>query len=98
MSDDATKETRRATTSGRGVTPQPDPIGHEDPSLEEMAGQMVLAGFRGTVNVPKPLLDLLSERHLGGIVLFGRNIRDAESARALTDAVRAACGRIFRHV
>lgn len=91
MSDPKPTEPRRATTSGRGVTPQPDPIGRDNPSIEEMAGQMVLAGFSGTVNLPKELTTLLTERHLGGVVLFGRNIRDPQSARALTDSVRASC-------
>ncbi len=96
MSDDKkteTKrtETKRTTTSSRTVSPQPDPIGNDNPSIEEMAGQMVLAGFRGTVNVPKQLSALLEDRHLGGVVLFGRNIRDTASARALTDAIRTHC-------
>jgi beta-N-acetylhexosaminidase len=70
------------------MSPQPEPIGRDEPTLEEMAGQMVLAGFRGAVNLPKGLTDLLADRFLGGVVLFGRNIGDPRSARALTDSIR----------
>ena len=67
------------------------PMGHDDPSVEEMAGQMVLGGFAGVKAPPPRLVTLLEERALGGVVLFGRNVSDPASARALTDAIRGCC-------
>jgi len=55
----------------------------------EKIGQLVLAGL------PGPTLDtdtaaLFRERHLGGVILFARNIVDAAQTRALTNAIQAA--------
>ena len=55
----------------------------------EKIGQLVLAGL------PGPTLDadtaaLFRERHLGGVILFARNIVDAAQTRALTSAIQAA--------
>ncbi len=56
------------------------------------AGLLVLA------SMPGPTLDpgtraLITGRHLGGVVLFGANIRSRRQLRALTDALHAAGGR-----
>jgi len=55
----------------------------------EKIGQLVLAGL------PGPTLDadtaaLFRERHLGGVILFARNIVDAAQTRTLTNAIQAA--------
>lgn len=63
--------------------PEPD-------SLEQMAGQMLMAGFSGTAAPPAALELLLAERHLGGVILFSRNVEDPAQVRALTDRIRGA--------
>ena len=70
------------------------------PSVEEMAGQMLLVGFKG--QEPEEcgaILKDIQARHLGGVILFKRdarnaglprNIRDAEQVKRLTAALRGA--------
>lgn len=70
------------------------------PSVEEMAGQMLLVGFKG--QEPEEcgaILKDIQARHLGGVILFKRdarnaglprNIRDAEQVKRLTVALRGA--------
>ncbi|MEU2774763.1 glycoside hydrolase family 3 N-terminal domain-containing protein [Streptomyces sp. NPDC007162] len=48
----------------------------------------MVAGFEGTTVVPDTLRRLI-DRGLGGVILFTRNIRDAEQVRRLTDTLRA---------
>lgn len=70
------------------------------PSLDMMAGQMLLVGFKG--QEPEDCAAVLEDihlRHLGGVILFTRdarepatprNIRDAAQLGRLTSALRAA--------
>ena len=70
------------------------------PSVEEMAGQMLLVGFRGQEpEACGAILEDIRVRHLGGVILFkrdarnpliGRNIRDAAQVKRLTSALREA--------
>ncbi|HEY8986585.1 MAG TPA: glycoside hydrolase family 3 N-terminal domain-containing protein, partial [Streptomyces sp.] len=57
-------------------------------SLDEAAHRCLVAGFAGTTTVPDELKALI-ERGLGGVILFTRNIRDAEQVRELTATLRA---------
>ncbi|WP_238431260.1 glycoside hydrolase family 3 N-terminal domain-containing protein [Streptomyces cavernae] len=56
--------------------------------LDEAAHRCLVAGFHGTTAVPDTLKRLI-ERGLGGVILFTRNVRDAEQVRALTDSLRS---------
>ncbi|MEV0634211.1 glycoside hydrolase family 3 protein [Streptomyces sp. NPDC050619] len=56
--------------------------------LDEAAHRCLVAGFEGTTVVPDTLKRLV-DRGLGGVILFTRNIRDAEQVRRLTDTLRA---------
>ncbi|POX48199.1 glycoside hydrolase family 3 N-terminal domain-containing protein [Streptomyces sp. Ru72] len=56
--------------------------------LEEAAHRCLVAGFEGTTTVPDTLKRLI-DRGLGGVILFTRNVRDAEQVRHLTDTLRA---------
>jgi beta-N-acetylhexosaminidase len=47
-----------------------------------------VAGFAGTTAVPDRLKRLI-ERGLGGVILFTRDVTDADQVRALTDGLRA---------
>jgi beta-N-acetylhexosaminidase len=60
-----------------------------DLSLGEWAGQLLWVGFDGTAATPS-LLRWIRRIQPGGIILFGRNIRNARQVRALTDALHAA--------
>ncbi|MFI1209853.1 glycoside hydrolase family 3 N-terminal domain-containing protein [Streptomyces sp. NPDC020802] len=56
--------------------------------LDEAAHRCLVAGFDGTASVPHTLKRLI-DRGLGGVILFTRNVRDAEQVRRLTDELRA---------
>jgi beta-N-acetylhexosaminidase len=55
--------------------------------LDEAAHRCLVAGFDGTTAVPDTLKRLI-DRGLGGVILFTRNIRDADQVRRLTDTLR----------
>ncbi len=79
------------------AAPEPDP--------EIMAGQMIMAGFRGLVLDPDdPIAAALAEGQVGGVILFSRdvalsgprNIESPQQVKALIAQVRAAApGAIF---
>ncbi|MDF2267520.1 beta-N-acetylhexosaminidase [Streptomyces coacervatus] len=56
--------------------------------LDEAVHRCLVAGFEGTTAFPDTLKRLI-DRGLGGVILFTRNVRDAEQVRELTDALRA---------
>ncbi|WP_055535651.1 beta-N-acetylhexosaminidase, partial [Streptomyces graminilatus] len=56
--------------------------------LDEAVHRCLVAGFDGTSGVPHTLKRLI-DRGLGGVILFTRNVRDAEQVRRLTDELRA---------
>ncbi|WP_419785145.1 glycoside hydrolase family 3 protein [Pseudodesulfovibrio sp.] len=69
--------------------------------LDVMIGQMIMAGFRGyTVDENSPIMRDIRERHLGGVVLFdrdmtlpegeGRNIKDPAQVAKLTAMLQKA--------
>ncbi|MGK5694786.1 glycoside hydrolase family 3 N-terminal domain-containing protein [Streptomyces sp. URMC 128] len=58
------------------------------PVLDEAAHRCLVAGFAGTTTVPDTLKRLI-DQGLGGVILFTRNVRDAQQVRRLTDALRA---------
>ena len=66
------------------------------PSVEEMAGAMLMVGFRGTVP-PQELLEGLESGAVGGVILFDRdtasrgerNIVSPDQVRQLTAALQA---------
>lgn len=76
-------------------TPSPTPT-QAGPTLEEMVGQMLMLGFRGTeLSSDNPILADLRDRNLGGVVLFsqdvpsGGGLRNIESPRQLADLTAA---------
>ncbi|WP_246562384.1 beta-N-acetylhexosaminidase [Streptomyces roseirectus] len=56
-------------------------------ALDEAAHRCLVAGFAGTTTVPDDLVELI-HRGLGGVILFTRNIRDADQVRELTSTLR----------
>lgn len=64
------------------------PLGPVLPAaLDEAAHRCLVAGFDGTTTVPDTLKRLI-DRGLGGVILFTRNIRDADQVRELTATLR----------
>ncbi|MFI7500949.1 glycoside hydrolase family 3 N-terminal domain-containing protein [Streptomyces sp. NPDC049687] len=67
----------------------PRPAGPALPAaLDEAAHRCLVAGFDGTTTVPDTLKQLI-DRGLGGVILFTRNVRDADQVRELTGSLRA---------
>lgn len=71
-------------------TPAPDPIRQrlERMSDAEKLGQMVIAGLDGTAP-DEALTALIQNRHAGGVILFGDNIKSASQLTALTSGIKA---------
>jgi beta-N-acetylhexosaminidase len=70
-----------------GVTPDAHGPGALSESLDEAAHRSLVAGFDGTTAVPDTLKRLV-DRGLGGVILFTRNVRDADQVRELTAILR----------
>jgi beta-N-acetylhexosaminidase len=56
-------------------------------SLGEHIGQLFMAGFHGTTPTPE-ISALIRDDHLGGVILFTRNIRNNAQLRELTQALQ----------
>lgn len=68
---------------------QPYPL--PEPTLDMQIGQMLMVGFGGAYLAPEAeVLQSIRDGKLGGVVLFGHNIVNAEQLRALTDTLRNA--------
>ena len=52
-------------------------------TLEEQIGQLLMVGFWGTT-ISQEVIDLIRNRHVGGIILFSRNVQDAQQVLKLT--------------
>src|SRR5713101_2095960 len=58
-------------------------------TLEEQIGQTLMVGFAGTA-APREVIDLIQRYHVGNIILFSRNVRDAEQVRTQTRSLQRA--------
>lgn len=54
---------------------------------EEKIGQLLMVGIEGT-ELDGDTAKFLKERRIGGVILFGRNIQNAEQVAALTEALK----------
>src|SRR6266705_4173449 len=59
----------------------------EDMTLEERIGQILMVGFWGTTPSPE-IIDLIQRYHVGNIILFSRNIRNARQVLELTQSLQ----------
>src|SRR3954452_18250567 len=57
--------------------------------LRIQVGQLIATGFPGTT-APSWLRDRLSKRELGGVILFGYNVRSRAQVRALDTSIQKA--------
>lgn len=58
-------------------------------SLEEKIGQLFIVGLEG-YSLDDNSLEMIEKHHVGGFILFKRNIKDVEQLVALTNALKAA--------
>lgn len=61
-------------------------------SLEEKVGQLLVYAFHGT-EFNEQLLTFINEFHIGGVILFARNIIDMEQTKKLNDDIQKKIGR-----
>ncbi len=52
-------------------------------TLEEQIGQILMVGFSGCTP-PQEIIELIERHHVGNIILFSRNVHEAEQVYALT--------------
>ncbi len=78
-------------------TPSPVPTAPPDPvrtildamSDEELLGQMVMLGFTGQDGMPKEVTELYVKYKIGGVMLFGWNVKTFEQTKRLVGAINA---------
>jgi beta-N-acetylhexosaminidase len=58
-------------------------------SIDEQVGQLLMVGFPGKKAPPK-VLELIQSGHVGGIILFSRNLGSSRQIRSLTSTLQAA--------
>lgn len=58
-------------------------------TLEEQIGQTLMVGFPGTT-ASREVIELIQRYRVGNIILFSRNVRDAEQVRKLTRHLQEA--------
>ncbi|WP_342599898.1 beta-N-acetylhexosaminidase [Psychrobacillus sp. FSL H8-0483] len=56
-------------------------------SLKKKAGRLLIAGFKGTI-ISDEIKHLIHEYHIGGVILFGRNIGTPNEILALTQSLQ----------
>lgn len=72
------------------VTTMPQPvssISENSLTLEQKIGQLMLIGFDGTV-VDDELRRMITEYHIGGVILFARNVQSPQQVAALTNELQ----------
>src|SRR5436305_13574325 len=57
-------------------------------TLEEQIGQLLMVGFWGD-SPSQEIIDLIQRHHIGNVLLFSRNIRDAQQVFELTQSLQA---------
>jgi beta-N-acetylhexosaminidase len=59
----------------------------DDMTLEEQIGQLFMVGFWGTTPPPE-IIYMISRYHVGGVILFSRNIQDTQQVLELTSSLQ----------
>jgi beta-N-acetylhexosaminidase len=59
-----------------------------DMTLEELIGQTMMVGFWETTPSPQ-IIELIQRHHVGSIILFSRNVHDAQQVLELTQRLQA---------
>lgn len=56
-------------------------------SLDEKIGQLFIVGFQG-IAPDNALMELIRQKHIGGVILFKRNIKDPEKLYSLNNLIK----------
>ena len=74
-------------------SPTPDPVAEKlaGMTVEEKVGQLLIAGIEGT-SPGGDAATAIQEYHVGGVILFGRNVESAGQLAALTNGLKALNG------
>ena len=57
----------------------------QDPYHDKVA-QMIMVGFNGyTLDKDNPIYDDIQKRHIGGVILFNRNVKDPDIPKNIRD-------------
>lgn len=65
-------------------------------TLEEQIGQILMVGFRGHTP-PQEIIELIERYHVGNIILFSRNVHEAEQVFALTHQLQESARKAGQH-
>src|SRR2546421_4437877 len=65
-------------------------------TLEEQIGQILMAGFWGSTP-SQEIIDLIQRHHIGNILLFSRNIRDAQQVFEVTQTFQVIAKESGQH-
>ena len=74
-------------------TPTPDPVGEAlaAMTIEEKVGQLLVAGFYET-QAGEEARRYIQDCHVGGLILYGRNVESARQLTDLTNGLKALAG------
>ena len=74
-------------------TPEPDPVEEALSTMttEEKVGQLLIAGFYGT-QAGEEVRSYIQDLHVGGVILYGRNVESAGQLLELTNGLKALTG------
>ena len=74
-------------------TPEPDPVEEALSAMttEEKVGQLLMAGFYGA-QAGEEVRAYIQDLHVGGVILFGRNVESAGQLVELTNGLKALAG------
>lgn len=87
-----TKEPEPAEEPGTATEPASIEEQIENMTLEEKIGQLLITGFKGT-SPDGQVKTLIQKYHVGGLILFKRNIADSTQLLDLMNGLKAANGK-----
>jgi beta-N-acetylhexosaminidase len=79
-------------TAAPTATPEPTPTPSPAPSLEQVIGQKLVIRMRG-LTPSKSILERVRKGEVGGVVLFGFNVKNEKQLAALTRRLQEAASR-----
>ena len=89
----STPTTAPSATPAPTPTPTPDPVEEAlcGMTTEEKVGQLLIAGFYET-EAGEEARSYIQDYHVGGLILYGRNVESAQQLTDLTNGLKALAG------
>ena len=89
----STPTTAPSATPAPTPTPTPDPVEEALSAMttEEKVGQLLIAGFYET-EAGEEARSYIQDYHVGGLILYGRNVESAQQLTDLTNGLKALAG------